>query len=117
MQPTVPRVTQAWYIACESEEFRTRLYAAIDFRTRFPGRLVRSILTPIALRIFRQDASILREQTNAIRRFGGEHSVSTEIDILGLQILRLLKRAEQGPPELYEDSDSGGWSREIPFEA
>lgn len=101
-------------IAVPLEDFRTRLYAVISFRTRFPGALVKLILTPIALRIFRQDASILKEQTTAIRRFGGEHFVSTEIDVLGLQILRLLKRAEQGPPT--EDPADARWIREIPLE-
>ena len=77
-------------------DFETRLYAVASFRLRFPGWLVRPILTPIALRIFRQDAEVLREQARNIQRFGGEKFASTEIDVLGPHILRLLKDAERG---------------------
>jgi hypothetical protein len=50
----------------------------------------------IALRIFAQDAKILAAQTRTIHTFGEERFVSTEIDILGAQILRLMKRAAAG---------------------
>jgi phenylpropionate dioxygenase-like ring-hydroxylating dioxygenase large terminal subunit len=90
------------------EDFRTRLYASILFRTRFPGWLVRLILEPVALRIFRQDAEMLKRQSDAVRRFGGEHYNSTEVDVLGLQIWQLLKRAEAG-----ELTPSEEWKREI----
>lgn len=99
-------------IATPVREFLTRMYAVILFRTRFPGWLVKPILTPVALKIFRQDAAILRRQTEAIRRFGGEHYVSTEIDVLGLQIARLLRQAESGSLDANED-----WSRELELEA
>ena len=41
------------------------------------------LLEPFALRIFGQDASILRAQAENIRRFGGEQYMSTELDFLG----------------------------------
>jgi hypothetical protein len=46
--------------------------------------------------VFRQDAEILRKQTENIRHFGGEQFASTEIDVLGKHIWRLLRAAERG---------------------
>ncbi len=77
-------------------DFRTRMYAVAEFHTRFPGRMVSRILEPFALRIFGQDADILRAQADNIRRFGGEQYASTELDFLGPHIWRLLKQAEAG---------------------
>ncbi|HEY1267019.1 MAG TPA: aromatic ring-hydroxylating dioxygenase subunit alpha [Candidatus Binatia bacterium] len=92
------------------EDFRTRLNAAILFRTRFPGWLVRLLIEPVARRIFKQDAAMLKHQSKTARRFGGEHYTSTEIDVLGLQIWQLLKRAERGEPPAEE------WRREFEME-
>jgi phenylpropionate dioxygenase-like ring-hydroxylating dioxygenase large terminal subunit len=86
----------------------TRIHAVITFRTRFPGGLVKLVLNPVATRIFRQDAFILKAQGENLRRFGGEHYTSTAIDVLGLQIARLLRGGESGPPE--------EWTREIEME-
>lgn len=77
-------------------DFHTRMFAVVAFKTRMPGRIVRQVLEPFALRVFRQDAAILEQQTRNIKRFGGEQFMSTEIDILGHHIWRLLKQAEQG---------------------
>jgi len=92
------------------EDFRTRLHAVISFRTRLPGWLVKLVLNPVAMKIFRQDASILKAQGEALRRWGGAHYTSTAIDVLGLQIARLLRRAETGEEPGEE------WSREIELE-
>jgi len=78
------------------EETVTRLAVAVTFRLPLPGWLVRLVLTPIALRVFRQDARILALQADNLRRFGGERFASTEIDVLGPQIARLLRQAERG---------------------
>jgi phenylpropionate dioxygenase-like ring-hydroxylating dioxygenase large terminal subunit len=90
---------------------RTRLYAAVSFRLPLPGWLVRPFLQPFALRIFAQDARILRQQTAAIRRFGGERYSSTAVDVLGPQIWRLLRRAELGrlhsPPDAADHESPG----------
>src|SRR5690606_1798420 len=75
-------------------DFVTRLYAVVSFRLRVPGALVRPLLAPLAMRIFRQDAAVLKLQSDVIRRFGGEQFTSTEIDVLGPSIWRLLKQAE-----------------------
>ncbi|HEY0466849.1 MAG TPA: aromatic ring-hydroxylating dioxygenase subunit alpha [Polyangiaceae bacterium] len=77
-------------------DFRTRMWAVVQFKTRFPARAVARVLEPFALRIFGQDARILRAQAENIRRFGGEQYQSTELDFLGPHIWRLLKQAEAG---------------------
>jgi len=77
-------------------DFRTRMWAVVQFKTRFPARVVKRVLEPFALRIFAQDARILRAQADNIRRFGGEQYQSTELDFLGPHIWRLLKQAESG---------------------
>jgi phenylpropionate dioxygenase-like ring-hydroxylating dioxygenase large terminal subunit len=76
-------------------DFETRLFAVVTFRLPVPGWLVRPFITPIASHIFRQDARILTLQAINTQRFGGERFASTEIDVLGPQIWRLLKEAER----------------------
>ena len=78
------------------DDFKTRLFTVVSLRTRFPGWLIKPVLTPVALGIFSQDARVLRSQTATIHRFGGEQFVSTEIDVLGKHIWRLLRAAERG---------------------
>jgi phenylpropionate dioxygenase-like ring-hydroxylating dioxygenase large terminal subunit len=77
-------------------DFQTRMFAVISFKLPIPGFLVRLVLQPFAMRIFLQDAAVLRLQADNIRRFGGEQFMSTEIDFLGPHIWRLLKQAESG---------------------
>lgn len=74
---------------------RTRLFAVVAVRSRVPAWLVRPIVQPAALWIFRQDVKILEEQTRLAREHGDRY-VSTEIDLVGPHIARLLKRAELG---------------------
>lgn len=78
------------------DDFRTRIYAVVSFRSRLPHWLIRPFIKPLALRVFNQDAFILQKQTESIRTFGGEQFASTEIDVLGRHIWRLLKQAERG---------------------
>jgi len=87
-------------------ETLTRIHAVMQYRTRLPGWLVKGVLDPIAMRIFNQDADILKSQANSLRRWGGEHYSSTAIDVLGLQIARLLRGGEDGDD----------WTREIEME-
>lgn len=77
-------------------DFDTILHAVISFRSRIPGRMIKPVLYPLALKIFSQDAVVLKLQTEAIHRFGGEQYVSTELDILGPHIWRLMRQAERG---------------------
>ncbi|MBI1818288.1 MAG: aromatic ring-hydroxylating dioxygenase subunit alpha [Deltaproteobacteria bacterium] len=48
--------------------------------------------------ILAQDAEILRQQTRRIREFGGESYRSTALDLMGPEILRMLRQAERGLP-------------------
>ena len=89
--------------------FETKVYAVIYFRLTLPGWLVQPFITPIAMRIFQQDCDILTEQTKLIEQFGGERYISTEIDILGGQIWRLLRRAADD--RLAEDERP--WKQEV----
>lgn len=77
-------------------DFVTDLHAAITFHLRLPHPLVRAVLTPVANRILGQDAAILRRQSDTIRSFGGEQFSSTELDVLGQHIWKLLRQAERG---------------------
>ena len=77
-------------------DYVTRLYAVVDFRSPLPNWLVRPFLEPVALSIFHQDAVILEAQAGTVRAFGGEQYQSTELDLLGPHIWRLLKQAEAG---------------------
>jgi hypothetical protein len=77
-------------------DFETRVFAVVSLRLRIGTRLVVPLVSPLATRIFRQDMSILARQTATIRRFGGERLASTEIDVLGPQIWRLLQEAARG---------------------
>ncbi len=80
-----------------------------DFRTRF--WLVSCWNVPAAKRaemgpiiekqldtILGQDVEILREQTRRIRELGGESYRSTPLDLMGPEILRMLRAAEQRLP-------------------
>lgn len=81
-------------------DFVTRIYAVVSFRTRLPARLIKPLVKPLALQIFKQDAVILQRQTDTIRRSGGERFASTEVDVIGRHMWRLLRDAERGrPPE------------------
>lgn len=81
-------------------EHETALHAVVTFRLPVPGWFVRPVVAPIAGLIFRQDARMLSLQTDTVERFGGERFASTELDVLGPQILRLLREAARGeePP-------------------
>lgn len=77
-------------------DFSTSLHAVVSFKLRIPAALIKPLLEPIALRIFAQDARILQLQSENVRRFGGEQYQSTELDVLGSEIWRLLRQAERG---------------------
>jgi phenylpropionate dioxygenase-like ring-hydroxylating dioxygenase large terminal subunit len=80
-----------------------------DFRTRF--WLVSCWNVPAAKRgemqpiiekqldtILGQDVEILRAQTQRIRELGGESFRSTPLDLMGPEMLRMLRAAERGEP-------------------
>lgn len=81
-------------------DFVTRIHAIVSFRTRLPARLIKPLVKPLALQIFKQDAVILEQQTRTIQQTGGERFASTEVDVIGKHMWRLLREAERGrPPE------------------
>lgn len=93
------------------DDFVTRVWAVVTLKVPLPGWLLRPFLEPYAMKIFRQDEWILREQTQAIEAWGGERYQSTEIDLMGAQIWRMLKRAAAGkPPDADADE---GWKKTI----
>lgn len=94
-------------------DFVTRIHAVVSLKLRVPAWLLRPFLTPVALGIFRQDARILAAQTDSIQRFGGERFASTEIDVLGQQVWRLMRKAEMGQTGAEADED---WQREVELE-
>lgn len=78
------------------DDFETRIYAVVSYKMRIPGSIVKPVLEPLAMRVFAQDAAMLARQTETIRGFGGEHFISTEIDVIGKHIAALLLAAERG---------------------
>lgn len=74
-------------------ETLTKIFAVVTFKLPLPHWLVKPFVMPVAERVFEQDAVLLRRQTEHIRRFGGERYTSTELDVLGVHIARLLKQA------------------------
>ncbi len=91
-------------------ETHTRMFAVVTANTRVPAWLLKPILLPIGLHIFGQDQVVLRLQTQTIQTFGEEDFASTEIDLLGRHIQRLLRLAEAGQ---LPDSDEVVATRDI----
>lgn len=74
----------------------TDLYATVAVKVPIPKSIVRAVFKPVAMRILGQDVEILRRQTEQVERFGKEDFASTEIDVLGLRIKKLLREAAAG---------------------
>jgi phenylpropionate dioxygenase-like ring-hydroxylating dioxygenase large terminal subunit len=74
----------------------TDLFATVAVKVPLPNAVLRTVFKPVAMRILRQDIEILRRQTEQVARFGGEEFTSTEIDVLGLRIKKLLRDAAAG---------------------
>lgn len=73
----------------------TRMFATVCLKLPL-GAVVAPFFRSVAMRIIRQDAAILQAQTDSVRSFGGEAFTSTEIDVLGPQIKKLLRDAARG---------------------
>lgn len=91
--------------------WETIVHAVVSIRTPMPGWLIRPIVQPIALRIFDQDAVVLAQQTDLLHDFGEARFASTEVDVLGMHILRLMRRAERG--EVAPPSDTPETEKEV----
>jgi phenylpropionate dioxygenase-like ring-hydroxylating dioxygenase large terminal subunit len=93
-------------------DFVTRLYAVVQFRSPIPSFLLRPFLEPVALSIFGQDQKMLEAQAQTVQSFGGEQYMSTDLDLIGPHIWRLLKQAESGVPDA---EGHAGDAREVRF--
>ena len=91
-------------------DHHTVMNAVVSVRTRIPAWLVRPFVEPVALRIFGQDQRVLALQTATMRRFGDARFVSTELDLLGPHILRLMRQAERGA---LDSPDSPPYTRDV----
>lgn len=74
----------------------TDVIAVVSIRTPLPRALVRAVVEPVALRIFAQDAVVLTAQRRCVAETGGARFASTEIDVLGGPIMRLMREAADG---------------------
>jgi len=89
---------------------RTRAWFVVRFWTRLPGVIARPAVVVRGRQILRQDARVLARQSANIRRFGRERYTSTDLDLLGNAIWRLLREAErretgdtEGPGAGFDD--------------
>jgi phenylpropionate dioxygenase-like ring-hydroxylating dioxygenase large terminal subunit len=69
---------------------RTRAWFVVRYWSRLPARVVSPIVQLRGRTILRQDARMLDRVTDNIGRFGGEQYTSTELDLMGNAIRRLL---------------------------
>ena len=91
----------------------TRMFSVTALRTRLPGWLIRPFVMPLALRIFEQDRIILGLQTDTTADFGEPTYVSTDVDLVGPHILKLMNRAAKGQ---LVDANAEPWSTTIEME-
>ena len=84
--------------------FRTRAWFVLDYSSPLPASVAGAIVRARGPKIMRQDADMLAEQTETIRRFGGERYTSTELDLLGRGIWRLLRQAERAETADADDA-------------
>jgi len=96
--PMSATCTRTWFVLRASSE-------------RLPSRLVEAVIRLQGPHVAKQDARMLAAQTGNVQRFGGESYSSTEMDLFGTAVWRLLRAAERGeePPEIA--------AREVTFRA
>lgn len=78
---------------------RTRAWFVLRFRSPLPAALIGPLVKARGQKILQQDVQMLEEQTANIRRFGGERYTSTDLDLLGNAIWRLMRQAERSDQE------------------
>lgn len=77
------------------DAFRTRAWFVLRATSdRLPTRLVQAVIRAQGPRVARQDVAMLARQTETIRRFGGERYSSSDLDLFGNAVWRLLRHAE-----------------------
>jgi phenylpropionate dioxygenase-like ring-hydroxylating dioxygenase large terminal subunit len=85
---------------------RTRAWFVLRFRSPLPASIVGPIVRARGKKILQQDIDILEAQTANITRFGGERYTSTDLDLLGNAIYRLMRQAERSDQGQEERSDA-----------
>ncbi len=90
-------------------EHLTRAFTILVFRFPRPVAVSKPILRWLATRVFVQDAEILKAQTVSLEQFDETSHVSTELDVMGPHIKKILRQTH---PTASEDV---GWSREFTF--
>jgi len=82
---------------------RTRAWFVLRFRSPLPAKALAPIVRARGKKVLEQDVGMLEAQTENIRRFGAERFTSTDLDLLGNAIKRLLRRAELTGGQATED--------------
>ena len=83
---------------CPVSPDKTKLFAVVCMKTPlwlFLEHLLARLVEPFAMKLFQQDVAILGAQSENVEYFGGESYMSTDIDVLGTAITRLLKQASE----------------------
>ncbi len=89
---------------------RTRAWFVLRFRSPLPAKAIGPIIRARGKKILEQDIEMLEAQTSNMTRFGGERYTSTDLDLLGNAIKRLLRQAEKAEgqdAEVEVDVDVG----------
>ncbi len=82
------------------DAFRTRAWFVLRANSdRLPTRVVEAVIRVQGPHVARQDIKVLGRQTATVRRFGGEQYSSTDLDLFGNAIWRLLRHAEKNGGE------------------
>ncbi|WP_436794335.1 Rieske 2Fe-2S domain-containing protein [Actinospongicola halichondriae] len=87
--------------------FRTRAWFVLDYSSPLPASIAGAVVRARGPKIMRQDADMLAAQTATARRFGGERYTSTELDLLGRGIWRLLRQAERAETSDADEAPDG----------
>lgn len=77
--------------------FRTRAWFVVRFCTRFPAAAARPIVLARGKQILRQDAWALNRPGPSLRG-RAIHLTSTDLDVIGNAVWRLLRQAEESDP-------------------
>ena len=79
------------------------MFAVVSLRKSIWLQLLRPVITPIAMKVVRQDQEMLAKQT-AVVSAEGEHYAYTPADTLGPGIMKLLRRAGRESISIQETS-------------
>ena len=85
-------------------DFKTRMHATVSLKIPWIGPLAALVARPVAIGVLKQDARVLKKQSEWTQRFEGERFVSSEVDVLGKHILRLLRDLERGESTSQTDA-------------